>query len=136
MQYDWLATGLAGVGNPFSGSGLSPSISANRVSYVFGMEGPSVLTDTACSASLVVVDTVTSYVRQRDCTSGLAGGTSMLISPYAYAANCVARMLSIVGRCFTFDEAADGFTRAEGSGVAIFVGTEEDSCASGHSALA
>jgi acyl carrier protein len=42
--------------NPFSGTGLSASISANRVSYTLGVKGPSAMVDTACSSSLVALD--------------------------------------------------------------------------------
>ena len=35
--------------NPFTGTGMSASISANRVSYTLGLKGPSMTVDTACS---------------------------------------------------------------------------------------
>eukprot|EP00961_Rhodomonas_salina_P263333 3558218-Rhodomonas_salina.1 len=41
---------------PYSATGGASSITANRISYAFGLRGPSVTMDTACSSSLVAMD--------------------------------------------------------------------------------
>eukprot|EP00961_Rhodomonas_salina_P134274 1805993-Rhodomonas_salina.1 len=41
---------------PYSATGNAMSITANRISYAFGLRGPSMSIDTACSSSLVAMD--------------------------------------------------------------------------------
>ena len=45
-----------GSATPYSGTGMSASVSAGRISYILGLKGPSFTVDTACSSSLVAVD--------------------------------------------------------------------------------
>ena len=49
----------------------------------------------------------------------LAGGVNLILSPDLYIALSHSRMLSPDGLCRTFDAAADGFARGEGSGVVV-----------------
>ena len=51
---DW--KGVVSSGSPYSATGGALSISSNRVSFVFGLQGGSMTIDTACSASLVALD--------------------------------------------------------------------------------
>ena len=39
----------------------------------------------------------------------LCGGVNTLLGPMSYIGNCMAGMLSHVGRCWTFDRTADGY---------------------------
>ena len=100
--------------NAFSATGTSASITAGRFSYALGLIGPCYSVDTACSSALaalhICVNTVTV---QRECTHGLAIGCSSL-SEVLNMATSVAGMLSLRGRCHTFDERADGYCRGEG----------------------
>eukprot|EP00961_Rhodomonas_salina_P157229 2116921-Rhodomonas_salina.1 len=41
---------------PYTATGAHSSITANRISHVFGLQGPSMSIDTACSSSLVAMD--------------------------------------------------------------------------------
>eukprot|EP00961_Rhodomonas_salina_P080313 1080391-Rhodomonas_salina.1 len=41
---------------PYSATGNAISITANRISHMFGFHGPSMSIDTACSSSLVAMD--------------------------------------------------------------------------------
>lgn len=50
----------------------------------------------------------------------LVMGVNTLLGPLSYIGNCAAGMLSHVGRCFTFNRAADGYQRGEGCG-AVFL---------------
>ncbi len=97
-------------------SGIAHSVAAGRISYVLGLQGPSVSLDTACSSSLVSVHLACQSLRARDCTLALAGGVNLMLAPETTAILSRVRMLSPRGRCRAFDESADGFVRGEGCG--------------------
>ena len=103
----------------YFGSGNSMSAAAGRLSYVLGLQGPSVSLDTACSSSLVAVHLACQSLRSRECRLALVGGVNLILNPYPYMLFCKARMLAVDGRCKTFDAAADGYVRGEGCGVVV-----------------
>ncbi len=104
---------------PYFGTGTAASAAAGRLSYVLGLEGPSLVVDTACSSSLVALHLAAQSLRSGECRVAIAGGVNLLLSPNLDAALARARMLSPTGRCRTFDAAADGYVRGEGCGVVV-----------------
>ncbi|KVL12891.1 type I polyketide synthase [Burkholderia ubonensis] len=103
----------------YAGLGNTPSIAAGRLAYVLGVEGPTMLVDTACSASLVAVHEACQSLRMGECDMALAGGVALMLSPLSTVFCCKIRALSPTGRCHTFDAAADGYLRGEGAGVIV-----------------
>ena len=97
-------------------SGIAHSIASGRISYLLGLEGPSISLDTACSSSLVAVHVACESLRAGDCSLALAGGVNAMLAPETTAMLSRVRMLSPDGRCKAFDESADGFVRGEGCG--------------------
>ncbi|HVC90457.1 MAG TPA: polyketide synthase, partial [Acidobacteriaceae bacterium] len=97
-------------------SGIAHSIASGRISYLLGLEGPSISLDTACSSSLVAVHLACESLRAGDCSLALAGGVNAMLAPETTALLSRVRMLSPGGRCKAFDESADGFVRGEGCG--------------------
>ena len=67
---------------------------AGRLSYVFGLSGPSVAVDTACSSSLVAVGQAHNALMLGVVPSCLAGGVNLLLSPHTHAMYAVAGMPS------------------------------------------
>jgi acyl transferase domain-containing protein len=100
-------------------SGIAQSVLSGRLSYLLGLQGPSLTVDTACSSSLVAVHLACQALRQADCRMALAGGVNLILAPQLYIALSRAHMLAPDGRCKTFDAAADGFARGEGCGVVV-----------------
>ncbi|MDP3562807.1 MAG: beta-ketoacyl synthase N-terminal-like domain-containing protein, partial [Legionellaceae bacterium] len=92
---------------------------SGRLAYYYGVHGPAITVDTACSSSLVSVCLAAKSLKQGDCDLAIAGGVNLIFSPKVYEMACKARMLSAEGRCNTFDEDANGYTRGEGVGVVI-----------------
>jgi acyl transferase domain-containing protein/acyl carrier protein len=100
-------------------TGNALSLLANRISYVFDLRGPSLAVDTACSSSLVALHHACEGIRAGLISSAVVGGVNLLLTPYPFLGFCRASMLSRRGRCFAFDERADGYVRGEGAGVVI-----------------
>src|SRR5690242_1601145 len=61
--------------------GISRSVAAGRISYVLGLQGPSIALDTACSSSLVAVHSACQSLRSGECNLALAGGVNLMLSP-------------------------------------------------------
>jgi len=102
-----------------SATGMSTTIAANRISYVFDFKGPSMVVDTACSSSLVAVHLAGQSLLSGESEVAVAGGVNILLKPEMTMALCKGSFLSPDGYCKSFDAGADGYVRAEGAGVVI-----------------
>nr|AEU11005.1 NpnA [Nostoc sp. 152] len=100
-------------------TGNAHSVAAGRLSYILGLNGPSLAVDTACSSSLVAVHLACQSLRHQESDLAIAGGVNLLLSSEISINFSKARMLAPDGRCKTFDAAADGYVRGEGCGVII-----------------
>jgi acyl transferase domain-containing protein/NADPH:quinone reductase-like Zn-dependent oxidoreductase/NAD(P)-dependent dehydrogenase (short-subunit alcohol dehydrogenase family)/acyl carrier protein len=103
----------------YFGTGVARSIAAGRLSYVFGLKGPCLSLDTACSGSLVAVHLACQSLRMKECRMAMAGGVTLIITPDGHIIGSNGKMLSRQGRCKTFDDSADGYVRGEGCGIII-----------------
>ena len=119
----------------YIGTGNSHSVAAGRLSYFFGLQGPSVAIDTACSSSLVGLHWACQCLRGRECDFALVGGVNLLLDPELSINFSKAHMLAPDGRCKTFDAAADGYVRGEGA-VMIVLKRLSDALAAGDRILA
>jgi acyl transferase domain-containing protein/NADPH:quinone reductase-like Zn-dependent oxidoreductase/SAM-dependent methyltransferase/acyl carrier protein len=108
----------SGIG-PHSPTGCAHSIAANRISYCFNLQGPSVAMDTACSSALTAVHAACEHIRAGRGNVALAGGVTVMITPGGFIGFSRASMLSPEGRCKAFDASADGFVRGEGAGMVL-----------------
>ena len=109
----------AGVIDPYAGTGSGYCVASGRLSFFLGAHGPNIAIDTACSSSLVSVLLAIQSLRTRSCSLAIAGGVNAMISPFTTVYMCNLRALSTAGRCATFDDSADGYTRGEGCGMVV-----------------
>ncbi|GHH93576.1 hypothetical protein GCM10017779_40330 [Streptomyces capillispiralis] len=100
-------------------TGHVQSVIANRLSYLLDLRGPSEVVDTACSSSLTALHRALGALEAGECDLAVAGGVNALFSPAWFDSLGQAGLLSPTGRCWTFDERADGFVRGEGVGVVV-----------------
>ncbi|TDK36985.1 SDR family NAD(P)-dependent oxidoreductase [Rhizobium deserti] len=105
-------------GSPYFMTGNTLSIVSNRISHVFGLNGPSMTIDTACSSSLVALDQAVRGLERGDIDTAIVGGVNILVHPLSFVGFAQARMLSPEGLCRAYDTNGHGYVRAEG-GVAI-----------------
>ncbi len=113
-DYSRLLFGARDQIDEYAGQGGALSIIAGRISYTLGLQGPAMVVDTACSASLVALHLAAQSLRRGECDLALAGGVNLILSPDAHISFTKARMMSLDGHCKTFDAAADGYGRGEG----------------------
>lgn len=100
-------------------TGVSNSITANRLSYNFDWNGPSYVVDTACSSSLYAIHQACLSLKTNECSLALAGGVNVILSPENVISFSQAGMMAADGLCKSFDSRADGYVRGEGCGVVL-----------------
>ena len=92
---------------------------ANRVSYLFDFQGPSLAVDTACSSSLTAIHLALESLYHGTCDCALAGGVNLIVDPIHYQGLTALTMLSATDRCKVFGDQADGFVAGEGVGTLV-----------------
>lgn len=113
-----LADDLAAIGAN-SATGVTASIAANRLSYFYDLQGPSMVVDTACSSALVAFHQACQSLLHGESDLALTGAINLHLHPFGFLIFSKASMLSAEGRSRPFDAAADGYVRAEGGGVFV-----------------
>ncbi|OCQ18831.1 hypothetical protein A7985_22715 [Pseudoalteromonas luteoviolacea] len=100
-------------------TGDAMSILAARIAYFLNLQGPCISLDTACSSSLVAISQACDSLQLRDSDVALAGGVYVMSGPELHVKSAQAGMLSPDGRCYTFDQRANGFVPGEGVGAVM-----------------
>ncbi|MGN9837225.1 SDR family NAD(P)-dependent oxidoreductase [Nonomuraea sp. H19] len=103
---------ISNVGN--TGSGLS-----GRLSHVFGLTGPSVTLDTACSSGLAAVATAIDNLLVGNCSIAIAAATNLVLDPYETLSFYRSNMLAADGHCKFGTTRADGFVRSDGFAAVV-----------------
>ena len=110
---DWSRLdGYAGLGNPHS-------LAANRLSFTFGLRGPSLAVDCGCASGLAAVHQACQSLWLEEADFALAGAVELMVSPESSVLTAATGMLSRSGRSRPLDLRADGFARGEGAAVLV-----------------
>ena len=114
QEYSGMAGQSAVAFNPFMATGGAFSVAAGRLSFKYGLEGPSLSVDTACSSSLVGLEVAVRHMEHGLVSdASLVLGVNLTLSMMTYSLLSYAGMLTPDGRCKTLDASADGYTRGE-----------------------
>lgn len=100
-------------------SGITFFPMSGRLSYFLGWRGPCMTIDTACASSLTALHHAVVGLRRRECDIALCAGVNAMHHPTTSVIFSHANMLAPDAQCKTFDEAADGYVRAEGCGALV-----------------
>ncbi|WP_346179191.1 type I polyketide synthase, partial [Streptomyces cuspidosporus] len=100
-------------------AGLQRGMIANRLSYLLGLNGPSLTVDSGQSSSLVAVHMACQSLRAGECEIALAGGVNLNLTFDGTLSVSRFGGLSPDGRCYTFDARANGYVRGEGGGFVL-----------------
>ena len=103
----------------YTSTGTIRAFLSGRISHYFGWTGPSEVIDTACSASLVAIHRACQAIQTGECPMALAGGVNIITGIHNFLDLGKAGFLSATGQCKPFDQAADGYCRADGVGLVV-----------------
>ncbi|MGK3983836.1 SDR family NAD(P)-dependent oxidoreductase [Sorangium sp. So ce136] len=110
---------FAGVMNGVYPTGANYFSIANRVSYLFNFQGPSLAVDTACSASLTAIHLALESLYSGTSDCAIAGGVNLILDPVHFIKLSQLRMLSSGDQLRAFGDRADGFVDGEGVGAVL-----------------
>lgn len=98
--------------------GNVPTMMANRLSRFLDLRGPSIVVDSACSASLVAVHQAKNALLMGDCDLAIVAGARIAQSPVNHAYTRIG-IESSDGVTRTLDARADGAGTGEGAGAIV-----------------
>lgn len=99
--------------------GIGQNFIAAQIAQFLDLKGPNLVVDTACSSSLVAVHLACQSLLAGECEMALAGGVDLLLDERIYLLLTEAKALSPDGRCYTFDQRANGYVPGEGCGFVM-----------------
>ena len=84
---------------------------ASRISHLFNLKGPAIVSDSGCSSAMVAIDAAINSIRNGDCEAALVGGINLFLAPH----NTLDSSVQSADYCFkAFDSQANGTIWSEG----------------------
>jgi len=118
-EYAQVSRDLGQLTGPYDSIGNMFNTASGRLSYVFGLEGPSIALDSACASSLVGVHQAVQALQSGNCQQAIVAAVNLILKPDGHLSYSQLNALSPSGRCRSFDDAADGYIRSEGCGAVV-----------------
>ncbi|MCH0564635.1 type I polyketide synthase [Streptomyces sp. MUM 2J] len=103
----------------YAALGSGGALIANRISSLFDVRGMSLCADSGQSSSLVSLALTCDRIRGGAVDMAIAGGVELIADPEAGLGLANLGALSPDGRCFAFDDRANGFVRGEGGAFVL-----------------
>ncbi|CAG9769092.1 unnamed protein product [Ceutorhynchus assimilis] len=103
----------------FAVTGCTRSMLAHRISQHLKLKGPSFNCDTACSSSLYALENAYKALRMGQCDRAIVGGSNLCLHPYVSLQFARLGVLSLDGKCKSFDQSGNGYTRSEAISAVI-----------------
>ncbi|BBZ39355.1 type I polyketide synthase [Mycobacterium conspicuum] len=100
-------------------TGISRGMIANRLSFAFGLQGPSMTVDSGQSSSLVAVHLACESLRTGAAPLAIAGGVHLNMASETALLEAEFGAISPSGHTYAFDERADGYVRGEGGALVL-----------------
>jgi polyketide synthase PksN len=107
---DWVRSSIVSL--------TAPASIANRVSYFFDLQGPSIAIDTMCSSALTAIHMACESLLKGECRIAIAGGVNLTIHPKKYIALSAGQMIGSSPDSTSFGD-GDGYLPAEGVGAVL-----------------
>ena len=95
------------------------SIIPARISYLLGLQGPSLSVNTACSSSLVALHLACQSLVSGESSMALVGGVNLILAPDSLVTMSKFGAMAPDGRSKAFDAGANGYVRGEGGGLVV-----------------
>lgn len=92
---------------------------ANRVSYYFDFQGPSIAIDSSCSSTLSALHLAVESLRRGECEAAIVGGVNLLAHPYHQNNLCGLNLLSQSDKSAAFSADGSGWIPGEGVGAIL-----------------
>ncbi len=113
-EYQWLVKEKGSITSNHN------AVLASRLAYFLNLNGPVMAIDTACSSGLVAAHQAILSLRCHECDTAIAAGINLMLIPETFAGMEQAGMLSPDGKCFTFDQRANGLAPGEAVSAVVF----------------
>ncbi|MGH3878266.1 MAG: type I polyketide synthase, partial [Actinophytocola sp.] len=116
-------------------TGHLTSVISGRVAFHYGLVGPAVTIDTACSSALSAIHLAAQSLHTGDCDLALAGGVTVMVTPASLTEFDAVGGWAGDGRCHAFADSASGMGTGEGVGL-VMLERLSDARRNGHRVLA
>ncbi|KAJ6032737.1 Fum1p [Penicillium herquei] len=107
-----------------------PYALANRISYEYDIQGPSMTIQSGCSSSMLALHEACQGLFSGECSSAIVAGCNLILSPTMSTTMSDNLVISPDGKSKTFDAAADGYGRGEAIN-ALYIKKLSDALADG-----